>query len=71
MARIKITAATVTAKLTKWVQGQERIDELIYYRNEIDAVDIKQRSWDLGSMIVDIVPDTVEGFNKILFSEKL
>ena len=71
MARIKITGTTIEAKLTKWFLGQERTDELIFYQNEINADEWKQKAWDLGMMIIDIVPDSVTGFFKIVFVEKL
>jgi hypothetical protein len=71
MARIKITNATIQAKLTKWAQGQERTDELIFFQNEINEQDVKQKAWDLASMIVNFEPDTVSGFTKIVFVEKL
>jgi hypothetical protein len=71
MARIKITQANIQAKLTKWAQGQERVDELIFYNNELSAEEWKQKAWDLASMIIDIQPDTVIGFNKIVFIERL
>ena len=80
MARIKITQATIQAKLTKWAQGQERTDELIFYSNEINESEIKQKAWDLANMIVQFSEDTgpdvnnpvsVGGFRKITFVEKL
>jgi len=71
MARIKITNKTIQAKLQRWAQGQELTDELVYYLNEIDTTEVKQKSWDLANMIIDIEPDTVIGFSKIIYKEKL
>jgi hypothetical protein len=44
---------------------------LIFFQNEINESDVKQKAWDLASMIVNFVPDTVSGFTKIVFVEKL
>jgi hypothetical protein len=71
MARIKITPNTIQAKLNKWAQGQETLDELIYFQNEIQPEEWKQKAWDLANMIIDTQADTVTGFNKIVFIEKL
>ena len=71
MARIRITPKTIQAKLTKWAQGQETADELIFYSNEIQPEEWKQKAWDLANMIIDIQTDTVSGFQKIVFKEKL
>jgi sulfur transfer protein SufE len=69
--RVKITNATIAQQLQRWAQGQERDRQLIFYANEINEQDVKQRAWDLASMIVNFEPDTVSGFTKILFVEKL
>jgi len=69
--RIKITPKTIQAKLTKWAQGLELTDELIYYSNELQPEEWKQKAWDLANMIIDIQSDTVGGFMKIVYIEKL
>ena len=71
MARIKITPKTIQAKLTKWALGQETADELIYFSNEISPDEWKQKAWDLANMIIDFQPDSVSGFYKITWKEKL
>jgi hypothetical protein len=71
MARVRITPKTIQAKLTKWSQGQEIADELIYFSNEINAEEWKQKAWDLANMIIDVQSDSVSGFNKIIYKEKL
>ena len=71
MARIKITNASIKAKLTKWASGQEREDELIFFANEINQLDIMQMSWNLAAMIIQFQEDSVTGFHKITFVEKL
>jgi hypothetical protein len=73
MARIRVTPATIQSRLQAWNAntGTSRQDELIYYTNDIDAEDWKRRAWELGSMIIDVQPDTVQGFYKIIFVEKL
>jgi len=79
MARVKVTPATVVAKLTEWAQNTNRQDELVFYNNEINEQDIKQRAWDLARMIVEFMPDTgdpgnpisSQGFRKIVFVDKL
>jgi hypothetical protein len=71
MARIKITNATIAQQLQRWAQNQERERILIFYANEINEQDVKQRAWDLANMIVNFEPDAVSGFTKIVFVEKL
>ena len=71
MARVKITNKTIQAKLTKWAQGQETTDELIYYLNEIDSSDAKKKAWEQAGMIINVLPDTVDGFHKIIYTENL
>jgi hypothetical protein len=73
MARIRVTQATIQNRLTQWNNnvGTTRQDELIFYKNEIDPDDWKPKAWELGSMIIDVQPDTVSGFYKIVFVEKL
>jgi len=71
MARIKITPTNIKAKLTKWAQGQETTDELIFYDNEIEAEKWILEAWDLAKMIISVEADTVSGFKKIVFKEKL
>jgi len=70
MARIKITNKTIKAKLTKWASGEDLQDELIFYANEIETSWI-QEAWNIANMIIAFEPDTVSGFNKIVFKEKL
>lgn len=71
MARIKTTPKTIKAKLTKWAQGQEIADELIFYGNEIEIEKWTLEAWDAAEMIIEVQPDTVKGFFKIVFKEKL
>jgi len=71
MARIKITSKTIEAKLVKWSQGQEIIDELIFYKNEIETDVWIQLAWNLANIIIEVLPDTVAGFMKIVYKEKL
>ncbi len=73
MARIKVTNATIQSRLVLWNNntGTSRTDELIFYTNEIDADDWKRRAWEFGNMIIDVLPYSVNGFNKIVFVEKL
>jgi len=69
--RIKITPKTIQAKLTKWAQGQETADELIFYQNEIEEQTVIQAAWNLANMIIKVDADVVPGFKKITFVEKL
>jgi hypothetical protein len=73
MARIRVTNATIPQRLIAWNSntGTSRLDELVFYQNDIDPEDWKRRAWELGSMIIDVQPDTVSGFYKIVFVEKL
>ncbi len=73
MPRIKVTQANLITRLQAWNNntGTTRQDELVFFRNEINAEEVKQRAWDLGNMIINIIPDSVEGFFKIIFVEKL
>jgi len=70
MARIKITNKTIKAKLIKWAAGEDTADELIFYGNEIESSWI-QEAWNIANMIIAFETDTVSGFNKIVFKEKL
>jgi len=73
MARIRVTNQNIQQRLIAWNNntGTSRQDELVFYQNDIDQADWKQRAWELGSMIIDVEPDTVSGFYKIVFVEKL
>lgn len=71
MARIRINQKTIKQKLDDWETGKGTEDELIFYGNEIEQETIKLLAWDKSNMIIDIVPDVVQGFNKIVFKEKL
>ncbi len=73
MARIRVTNANIQSRLTAWNNNTatSRQDELIFYQNDLDPDDWKRRAWELGSMIINILPDTVSGFYKIVFVEKL
>jgi len=73
MARIRVTNATIQQRLIAWNSntGTSRQDELVFYQNDIDPEDWKRKAWELGSMIIDIQPDAVSGFYKIVFVEKL
>ena len=70
MARIKITQKTLKQKLTLWSQGKEVNDELIFFQNEIETAQWVQRAWE-DNMIIAVESDSVAGFNKIVFKEKL
>jgi hypothetical protein len=79
MARLKVTNLNIIQRMTEWVNGQNRDNEYIFFANEIDEADIKQKAWNLGHMIIHFVPDNGPesnplasgGFRKIIFVEKL
>ncbi len=70
MPRIKVTQKTLKGILKDWSNGLKTEDELIYYQNEIEGETAKLNAWE-DKMIIDIVPEAVSGFNKIVFKEKL
>jgi len=78
MARIKVTNSNIVTLLTQWANNTNRENELVFYNEEINERDVKQRAWDLASMIIEVLPDTggsssiqSQGFKKIVFVDKL
>lgn len=72
MARVKVTTANIKAKLTDWAQSAtNRADELVFISNDIDQHEWQNQAWQLANMIIEFQPDTVGGFTKIVYKEKL
>jgi len=71
MARLKVTTANIKQKLTLWAQGQNLTDELVFIGNDIDQSEWQNQAWQLANMIIEFQSDTVSGFKKIVYKEKL
>lgn len=71
MAKLKISNSTIQAKLQKWAQGQEIQDELIFFENEVNQREWQQKAWDIANLRIEFSPDTVNGFTKIVYVDKL
>ena len=70
MARIRVTANNVKAKLVQWKDGTNRVDELVFIPSEVDEKDLQIDSFNKWDMVINILPD-VGPFKKIVFVEML
>jgi len=73
MARVRVTTATIQAKLTDWAGSvTNRGDELIILPSEVDWKDAQIKSFNSNAkMVVKVEPDITEPFFKITFVELL
>jgi len=73
MARVRVTASNIQAKLTDWATlATNRGDELIILPADVDWKDAQIKSFNSNAkMVIKIEPDITEPFYKITFVELL
>jgi len=70
MARIRVTANNVRAKLVQWKDGTNRVDELVFLPSEVDERDLQIDSFNKWDMLINVVDD-IGPFKKFVFVERL
>ena len=73
MARVRVTANNIQAKLTDWAQSvTNRGDELIFLPEDVDWKDAQKKSfYSASKMVIKVGTDITEPFMKMTFIEIL